>query len=770
MARHVVAGLFVVFGLLASGASMAVAQNAWTAAVTGSVQGPDGARLPGVVVTLTDRGNVVAQVVSGERGVYRVSGVRPGRYALRAELQGFRPVTLDVDLGAARTLSFDLQLEIDSLRETVTVVGSAERGTLEPPRIRESAARDVGEALSALAGVWKVRRGAIASDLVIRGHQGENVTVLIDGARLYGACPNNMDHTAFHVDFAEVERIEVGKGPFDLKNQGGLGAAVNIVTKRPPVGLHLTLQLAVGSSRYVNPSLTASYGTTRFAVLAGYSYRAADAYRDGAGRSILASANYSATSQDARAFDVSTAWARMDASPSASHGLQVGYSRQRAGEVLYPALQMDAVYDDADRVNLAYDLKRAAGPVRALRAQGYVTRVAHSMTDARRTSSLGMAGGYSMATRAETQTVGAKGEVVVPGGTVGVEWYRRGWDTRTELAMTKYRPQASIPDVVVTSLGAYGEVSHPVGEALRIDLGARVDRTRNEADAGLADTSLFRAYHGASATSAVDTYASGKVRVTYRVVPALTVSGGVGRTVRVPDPQERYFGLRRAGSDWVGNPFLAPTTNTGVEVNVAYRAGRLFLNGNLHRDALGDFIGVYNQARRTLAAGSTNTSARSYRIVDATISGAELEAVLPVTDRLFVAADVSAVRGRQRLKAVSGTRASWLAEMPPVRGRMAVRYERRGVRVTAFTELEVGYSARQTRVDAELREAPTPAYSVASARLGLAVGRLRLSGGVANLFDRRYVEHLSYQRDPFRGGAKVYEPGRTLFTHVSLVF
>ena len=56
---------------------------------------------------------------------------------------------------------------------------------------------------------------------MLRGLQSRDLNVLIDGQRVYGACPNHMDPAAFHVDFAEVDRVEVGKGPFDVKNQGG---------------------------------------------------------------------------------------------------------------------------------------------------------------------------------------------------------------------------------------------------------------------------------------------------------------------------------------------------------------------------------------------------------------------------------------------------------------------------------------------------------------------------------------------------------------------
>jgi iron complex outermembrane receptor protein len=53
-------------------------------------------------------------------------------------------------------------------------------------------------------------------------------------------------------------------------------------------------------------------------------------------------------------------------------------------------------------------------------------------------------------------------------------------------------------------------------------------------------------------------------------------------------------------------------------------------------------------------------------------------------------------------------------------------------------------------------------------RAGVTLWRLRAAFGVTNLFDRNYYEALSYQRDPFRNGARVYEPGRTFYANVSL--
>jgi iron complex outermembrane recepter protein len=105
------------------------------------------------------------------------------------------------------------------------------KGQKESPReesltireVRESSARDMGEALKAVDGVSIVRKGAIANDVVIRGMQKDNINVFLDGVRLHGACPNRMDPPSFHYDFAEVEQVKVIKGPYDLANPGSLG-------------------------------------------------------------------------------------------------------------------------------------------------------------------------------------------------------------------------------------------------------------------------------------------------------------------------------------------------------------------------------------------------------------------------------------------------------------------------------------------------------------------------------------------------------------------
>jgi iron complex outermembrane receptor protein len=736
--------------------------------ITGSITSRDGARLPRVALVITGAsGGPRVRLSTGSLGTFRSPELAPGAYEVRATLAGFEEkVVPDVAVRPGEETPLELSLEVASFRETVSVVGEAPRGTLEAAELREASALDIGEALGWKAGLWRLRKGGIANEVVLRGLQSRDLNVLIDGQRVYGACPNHMDPAAFHVDFAEVDRVEVGKGPFDVKNQGALGGTVNVVTRKPEPGWHATPTVAAGSFGLLNPSLTAGRGGERLSALAGYSYRRSLPYRDGDGRRFTELANYRPEDREDEAFSIGTAWGRVVWAPAPGHQLDLAYTRQDSGAVLYPYLLMDALWDDTDRVNLRYEATGLGARQASVRVQGYFTQVGHWMTDERRTSSLAKPRAYSMGTQAETQTAGGKAEAVLGGLTFGVEGYERRWDATNEMAGSGYAPQAMIPGVSVRVGGAFAEYARSLGHGMGLSVGGRLDAARSEADSTLANTALYEAYQGTSSLTASDTLPAAKVRVAWRH-GSWEVAGGVGHAARVPEATERYLALKRMGTDWVGNPDLAPSRSTGLDVAVGFTRAGFRLDLGLYASRVSDYITVYDQARRAALPGVMNAVARSFANVDATLKGAELGWSLPIVlGRVFVSGDVSYVRGDQDGDASRGIAEGPLAEMPPLRGRVAARYDDGRF----FGSVEGVFAADQDRVDASLNEARTPGWGVMNASAGLRRGRLRLTVGVTNAFDRLYTDHLSYQRDPFRSGVRVPEPGRSLFANASFRF
>ena len=72
------------------------------------------------------------------------------------------------------------------------------------------------------------------------------------------------------------------------------------------------------------------------------------------------------------------------------------------------------------------------------------------------------------------------------------------------------------------------------------------------------------------------------------------------------------------------------------------------------------------------------------------------------------------------------------------------------------------YNNSQSRVDGSLNETTTPAWNRIDAGAVYNAGLFLISIEVENITNALYYQHLSYLRDPFASGNKVFEPGTTV--------
>ncbi|MBZ5727089.1 MAG: TonB-dependent receptor [Acidobacteriia bacterium] len=766
--------------LLLAAACCLHAGEAAPAVVTGRVSDPSGAVVPGAAIKLTNRANA-EEIVAGtdHNGVFRVASLPPGSYGLAAEAAGFAPLLQNLDIQPGEKKDLELSLQVAAMNEQVTVTAKAPPGedaretssrnsreVLEIREVRESAAKDLGEALSKLEGLTMIRKGGIANDVVLRGFQQGNIDILIDGQRIYGACPGHMDPAAYHVDFAEVETVEVTKGPFDIRNQGSLGGTVNVVSKDPEAGFHLVPSFGASSFGFYNPSLTGSFSKGRIHGLAGYSYRRSDPYVDGSGRATTAYANYSAAGRDRPAFDINTGWARIGVDLAPNQSMELSFTRQSGGLTLYPALQMDAPYDRANRGNFNWSRRELTGLVKAVRVQGYFSEVSHWMTDELRTGAAGTPLGYSMGSFAGSRALGGRIEAELPDTILGVEAYDRGWSVVGSMLMKgMYSAQPSLPDVRMIVGGFYAQHRRSFGR-LALAFGGRVDAASSAALSKTLSTDLYWAYHNTRSTQATDANPSANFRLTYLLPAGIEWFAGVGSTVRLPDPEERYYSSKGMTSDWVGNPTLAPTRNNEADLGINLRARRFSLRPTLFYSRLENFVAISQEAKLNMIAGSMTSSARSYEGVAARIYGGEVSYSMGFGRSLLLSGGVSYTRGIEFAKPEAGMPKGNIAEMPPLKSRASLRYGRS----LFFAEIDGLASALQDKVDPRVHEQRTPGYALLGVKGGIHRKQWNLAAGVDNLLDRFYYSHLSYTRDPYRSGVRIPEPGRTLYLNVSYRF
>jgi len=668
-------------------------------------------------------------------------------------------IALGIFLAAVRAGGADTLL-----MDEITVRGkkeSPQEESLTIREVRESPARDIGEALQSVEGMSSVRKGAIANDIVLRGFQRDNINVLVDGVRLHGACPNRMDPPAFHYDFAEVEDIQILKGPYDLANPGGLGGVVNVRTQKAGKGFNGELNASYGSYDSINAAATASYGTDRYDALLGYAFKYSGVPKSGNGKLItdiypVTSPNrYRPDTIDSKAYLINTGWTKLGFNPTENSRTELNYSYQDAEHVLYPYLKMDADYDRTHLVNWTYRLEKISDLVRELKLQAYWDKVDHLMDDTLRVSSLPskmVTRTYSMQTDAHTQVLGAKvnGSLAVGTGTLksGVDYYNRNWEALNERAMyTKalpYTPLNMIPDVYVDNFGVFAEYDLPFAERFKLTAGLRGDLTWVKADKVNPVTKTNR-----------DTdfqEISGNVQFTFTPVTDLDLFVGLARGVRTPDPAELYISVPAMppAVTWQGNPLLKSTVNHEADLGIRYGGGNFYVNATLFYSDLSDYINLY----------SASSTSKSYQNIDASMWGAEFGSQVALPYNLYLKGTLSYTEARNKDGHYP------LAEIPPLRGTLGIRYD-----VGAwFFEVAENLAARQDRVDPDLNEQPTPGWMTTDLKAGYNYKSLSVYGGINNLLDKQYYNYLSYLRDPFSSGVKVPENGRNFYLTVAYKF
>jgi iron complex outermembrane receptor protein len=217
------------------------------ASLTGTVEDPQGARVPGATLTLASRtGGAGNTTTSDSVGAYRFDRLPEGDYLLRVEASGFAAflagdIHLSVDQAATRAIP----LRIAGVPQQVVVTAS---GTPQSPDElskpvtaidkSDAEARDnfaLSDVVDLAAGVRVQQLGGPGAftTIQIRGLRTEDTAVLVDGLRLRDASATQADASGLIEDllFTDTSRVEVMNGSgSSLYGTNAIGGVVNVIT------------------------------------------------------------------------------------------------------------------------------------------------------------------------------------------------------------------------------------------------------------------------------------------------------------------------------------------------------------------------------------------------------------------------------------------------------------------------------------------------------------------------------------------------------------
>ena len=211
--------------------------------INGTVTDNTGAVLPGVTVTASSPALIQPQVqVTGADGAYRFLALPPGVYEISFELGGFNAIKREgIRVVINQTLTVDMQMQVATLQETVTVTGQSPIVDSSTTTLGTNFTKELLTEIPNARDVWAAMAQAPGLQMTsydVGGSRTGNQT----GYRAYGFDDQNqtriegIDTTestsanAGYFDFGSFEEMQVGGGGADASTYAG-GAVLSISVK-----------------------------------------------------------------------------------------------------------------------------------------------------------------------------------------------------------------------------------------------------------------------------------------------------------------------------------------------------------------------------------------------------------------------------------------------------------------------------------------------------------------------------------------------------------
>jgi iron complex outermembrane recepter protein len=630
---------------------------------------------------------------------------------------------------------------------------------------------DLAEALSKnVPNISLVRRSGIANDILLRGQKRDNLNILVDGAKICGACPNRMDPPTSHIIVDNIDGIEIIEGPFDVENFGTLSGAVKINTRKPKSGLHGRADLNIGQYDYRKGAATINGGIDSIKALVSVSGEKGGQYKDGNGNNlseqmdnILASSNtqrYKDEYKNADAFEKKVSiMSKLFFDITDNRKLSLSYTGNRSSNILYPNSPMDAVSDNSDILNLNYSIKNLGYFSKAVDLGYYFSRVAHPMSNKFRVNS----GSDAINEKISTLSTDMHGLKLI--NTVGLDHgseLKFGIDSSIRNWNGKYQGKGSqlpidgllsIDDVNTQNIAAFAELNKKY-DSLNLKIGARFDHTEIEPGDSFNEPSNY--YNSVN----------GFIYGNYKLNNFFSIFSGAGRSTRVPDARELYF----HGSNIVdgnpvnpqsGTPDLNQTRNTEVDLGFKTTSSLLKFKTKVFYSRLNDYI-YYN----------SNKTINNFENIDASIYGMDLSGSIIATEKFYLDFGMAYQRGRKD-DPLEGQKDKDLADIPPLKGTSSVNYNYIK-NLSACIELVAAPS--WYNYDKDNGEQHLDGYAIVNIKLKQQIiNGLLLTAGADNVFNETYTVSNTYKdltllSDGTGNVMLLNEPGRYFYINATYSF
>jgi iron complex outermembrane receptor protein len=627
-------------------------------------------------------------------------------------------------------------------------------------------AQDGAEFLKGIPGFAVIRKGGTDGDPMLRGMAGSRLNILLDGEQLLGGCGMRMDPPTAYVFPESYDRITVVKGPqtvlYGPGNSAGLVRFERANERFQKPGFEGTASLMGGSFGRSDQVVDARGGASTFYVRGIGTRSHSNDYEDGKGTRIHA--RYTRWSAN-----TAFGW-----TPSDDTRLELAGTRSN-GEAAYADRTMDGAKFLRENVGIKGEWRRLTDRIEKVEFQAYRNYVDHVMDNyTLRTFTPTMMVPGPMVNAPDRLTRG--GRLALGLRVAEATKLTFGLDTQAnDHTIRKTANQWTMPvenmvrsdDGRFKNSALFAEVEHPLTAKDRLVAGLRADRWHAEDPRAVVAISMMANVANPTFNHERDeTLRSGFLRYEREALAGSTLYAGVGHTERFPD----YWEAISKESLGTASAFdTRAEKTTQLDLGWMKQTGTVQTSVSVFYGKVQDFILIQSNVLKP--AGMGTRVATVSRNVDATTWGGEVGVGTRLAGFLKVDASLAYTHGENT------TDGRALAQVPPLEGRLGLGYEAEAWSTGLLlrgVERQNRFAVNQGNIVGQDIGA-TAGFAIVSLNAGWkpATGWL-LTGGVDNLFNRAYAEHISRGTSMIPGylvqSVRVNEPGRTLWLKASFTF
>lgn len=626
-------------------------------------------------------------------------------------------------------------------------------------------AHDGADYLKSIPGFSVIRKGGTDGDPVLRGMAGSRLNILLDGEQILGGCGSRMDPPTAYVFPEAYDRIVVIKGPQSVLNGPGASAGTVLferdIKRFDPAGWKGHGSLLLGSFGRHDEVIDARGGTPSFYAQAAGTNSHSNDYEDGDGH--VVHSEYKRWSANAAVGWTPDNNTRLELSTAASDG-----------EAAYADRTMDGVMFKRSNYGLKFEKKNLSALVEKIEAQAYYNYIDHVMDNfSLRTFVPSTMMPNPAVSNPDRKTVGGRALAGlrfsdVTKTTLGVDYQTNEHTNRStmnELTMP-YENMVRTEDANFRNYGLFGELTHFLGERDQVIAGLRADKWQAQDKRATITLGMGMGTTVANPTANKErneTLTSGFARYEHDLAGTpTTIYAGLGQSERFPDYWELISAKESADS--ISAFDTRPEKTTQLDVGAIHKSSQWSYSVSGFYNKISDYILIQSNVSK-VAPMRTVTITRN---VDAKSWGAEAGVGYVIAQNWKADATLAWVRGDNE------TDGTPLAQLPPLEGRLGLTYDNKTWSVGSLLRMV----AEQNHYDLNKGNivgqdlGRTPGFSIFSVNASYRPKKGTLiSGGVDNLFDKTYAEHLSRAGAAVAGftqTTRVNEPGRNLWLKASI--